>query len=122
MLIKPWVRLVIAVSLDGRLAFSEGGKKNLGQEGDRKVLEDSLAWSDATLMGSRTLKEHTNTCLIHNPKLRKRRVQKGMTKQPRSIIVSENGIFWTIPFECVQNSSTEALKISLFSDTAVAAM
>ena len=36
--------------------------------------------------------------------------------------ISENGIFWTIPFECVQNSSTEALKISLFSDTAPAAM
>ena len=36
--------------------------------------------------------------------------------------ISENGIFWTIPFECVQNSSTEALKISLFSDEAIAAM
>ena len=36
--------------------------------------------------------------------------------------ISENGIFWTIPFECVQNSSTEALKISLFSDAAIAAM
>ena len=36
--------------------------------------------------------------------------------------ISENGIFWTIPFECVQNSSTEALKISLFSDTAIGSM
>ena len=36
--------------------------------------------------------------------------------------ISESGLFWTIPFECVQNSSTEALKISLFSDTAIAAM
>lgn len=36
--------------------------------------------------------------------------------------ISEGGIFWTIPFECVQNSSTEALKISLFSDTAIGAM
>ena len=36
--------------------------------------------------------------------------------------ISENGIFWTIPFECVQNSSTEALKISLFSGTALSAM
>ena len=36
--------------------------------------------------------------------------------------ISENGIFWTIPFECVQNSSTEAIKISLFSDTAPASM
>ena len=36
--------------------------------------------------------------------------------------ISENGIFWTIPFECVQSSSTEALKISMFSDEAIAAM
>jgi hypothetical protein len=36
--------------------------------------------------------------------------------------ISENGVFWNIPFECVQNSSTEALKISLFSGTAIAAM
>ena len=36
--------------------------------------------------------------------------------------ISESGIFWTIPFECVQNSSTEALKISLFSDTAIGSM
>ena len=36
--------------------------------------------------------------------------------------ISESGIFCTIPFECVQNSSTEALKISLFSDTAIGSM
>ena len=36
--------------------------------------------------------------------------------------ISENGIFWTIPFECVQNSSTEALNIQLFSDQAISAM
>tara|TARA_Y100000310_G_scaffold242269_1_gene246414 strand:- start:34 stop:1134 length:1101 start_codon:yes stop_codon:yes gene_type:complete len=36
--------------------------------------------------------------------------------------MSENGVYWTIPFECVQNSSTEAIKISLFSDTAIGSM
>ena len=36
--------------------------------------------------------------------------------------ISENGIFWTIPFECVQNGGTEALNIQLFSDTAISAM
>ena len=36
--------------------------------------------------------------------------------------ISENGIFWTIPFECVQNGSDEALEISLFSDTAIGSM
>jgi len=35
---------------------------------------------------------------------------------------SDSGMFWTLPFECLQNSSTEALKISLFSDTAPASM
>ena len=36
--------------------------------------------------------------------------------------MGEGGIFWNIPFECVVNSSTEALKISLFSDTAIGSM
>lgn len=35
---------------------------------------------------------------------------------------SPEGLFWNIPFECGVNGSTEGLKISLFSDTAVAAM
>ena len=36
--------------------------------------------------------------------------------------MSEGGVYWTLPFECVQNSSTEALKIQLFSDQAISAM
>tara|TARA_R100000781_G_scaffold108724_3_gene73398 strand:- start:1094 stop:2182 length:1089 start_codon:yes stop_codon:yes gene_type:complete len=32
--------------------------------------------------------------------------------------ISENGVFHTLPFECVQNSSTEALKITAFSGEA----
>ena len=29
--------------------------------------------------------------------------------------ISENGVFHTLPFECVQNSSTEACKITVFN-------
>ena len=36
--------------------------------------------------------------------------------------MGEGGIFWSIPFECVQNGSDEALEISLFSDTALGSM
>ena len=36
--------------------------------------------------------------------------------------ISENGIFWTIPFECVQDGSDEALEIAIFSDTAIGSM
>lgn len=36
-----------------------------------------------------------------------------------SIDMSENGLYHTLPFECVQNSSTEAFKITSFKDEAV---
>jgi hypothetical protein len=35
--------------------------------------------------------------------------------------ISENGIFHTLPFECVQNGSTEAFKITSFKNEAVTA-
>tara|TARA_R100000655_G_scaffold105549_1_gene153879 strand:- start:2576 stop:3652 length:1077 start_codon:yes stop_codon:yes gene_type:complete len=35
--------------------------------------------------------------------------------------ISENGIFHTLPFECVQNSSTEAFKITSYKDEAATA-
>ena len=35
---------------------------------------------------------------------------------------SDQGQFWNLPFECLQNSSTEALKVTIFSDTAPGSM
>ncbi|AAP99172.1 MULTISPECIES: RibD family protein [Prochlorococcus] len=89
----PWIRLVLAISLDGRLAPSNGGKANLGGEGDRRVLEEALAWSDATLMGSGTLKIHKNTCLIHDSKLIRERHTQGRSTQPISLIISKQSSF-----------------------------
>ena len=82
------VRLVLAISLDGRLAFPAGGETHLGRQGDRKVLEEALAWADATLMGSKTLRAHQNTCLIHSNELITRRLNQGRTAQPISIVIS----------------------------------
>ncbi len=89
----PYLRLVLAISLDGRIAYAKGDNENIGGEGDRKVLEEALAWSDATLMGSNTLKEHKNTCLIHNAKLIQQREHEGRSKQPVSIVVSNRAKF-----------------------------
>ncbi len=90
---SPWIRLVLAISLDGRLTLSSGCKATLGGKGDRKVLEEALAWSDATLMGSGTLKAHQNTCLIHNAQLIAQRHQEGRSSQPLSVIVSKKTLF-----------------------------
>lgn len=90
---KSFVRLIIAVSIDGKIAFPDCGKTRIGGESDRQVLENALAWADCTLMGGETLRANKSTCLIKNTKLLKERSSLGKSAQPISIIVSEKGIF-----------------------------
>ena len=85
---KPWIRLVIASSIDGRIAYPEGGKTQLGKEGDRLVLEESLAWADGVLIGGQTLRDHQSICLIHDEKLIQKRISEGREKQPIALVVS----------------------------------
>ncbi len=88
-MIKPYcIRVVLAISIDGRLAYKTGDKTNLGKEGDRKVLEESLTWADATIMGAKTLKVHQSTCLIRDEALKKTRKEANKSEQPISIIAS----------------------------------
>ena len=102
---KKWVKLVLASSIDGRIAYPEGGKTQLGQSGDRLVLEESLAWSDGILMGGQTLRDHQSICVIKNKKLLKQRSLKGKNKQPIALIASNqidfpvNWLFFKQPIQ-----------------------
>jgi len=87
------VRLVLAISLDGRLAPPRGGAAQLGGPGDRCALEQSLAWADAALIGAGTLRAHRNTCLIHDPVLLDRRRHEGRAPQPAALLVSHQHTF-----------------------------
>ncbi|MCP9786973.1 RibD family protein [Cyanobium sp. N5-Cardenillas] len=87
----PELRLVLAVSLDGRLAPADGGAAQLGGAGDRQVLEEALAWADAALVGAETLRRHGSTCLIHRPALVEDRRCQGRSPQPIAIAVSRSG-------------------------------
>ena len=94
---RPSVRLVLAVSLDGRLAPASGGAAQLGGAGDRHVLEQALAWADAVLIGAGTLRAHRCTCLIHEPQLLAQRKQEGRPLQPTALVVSRHpdfGLEW----------------------------
>ncbi len=82
------MRLVLAISIDGRLAEQSGGEAKIGGEGDRSVLEESLAWADGMLVGAGTMRAHKNICLIKKPELIQNRLSRGKTKQPIAIIVS----------------------------------
>jgi len=89
--ILPQVRLVLAVSLDGRLAPPEGGAAQLGGAGDRRALEEALAWADGCLIGAQTLRLHGSTCLIHQPDLLELRRVQGRPPQPWALAVSRSG-------------------------------
>jgi 5-amino-6-(5-phosphoribosylamino)uracil reductase len=90
---RPEVRLVLAVSLDGRLAPAEGGAAQLGGPGDRRVLEEALAWADACLIGARTLRLHGTTCVIRDPGLLEQRSAEQRSPQPHALVVSRSAEF-----------------------------
>ncbi|WP_269616515.1 RibD family protein [Prochlorococcus marinus] len=102
---EKWVKLVLASSIDGRIAYPEGGKTQLGQSGDRLVLEESLAWSDGILMGGQTLRDHQSICVIKNKNLLKQRTLKGKNEQPIALIASNqidfpaNWLFFRQPLQ-----------------------
>jgi 5-amino-6-(5-phosphoribosylamino)uracil reductase len=91
--------LVLAVSLDGRLAPPGGGAAQIGGTADRRVLEEALAWADGCLIGAETLRRHGSTCLIHAPELREARRRAGRPEQPLALAVSRSGnLPLTLPF------------------------
>ena len=102
---KQWVKLVIASSIDGRIAYPEGGKTELGLSGDRLVLEESLAWSDGILMGGQTLRDHQSICIIKNKNLLKKRTLEGKNEQPIALLASNqiefpvNWLFFKQPIQ-----------------------
>jgi 5-amino-6-(5-phosphoribosylamino)uracil reductase len=91
--------LVLAISLDGRLAPAEGGAAQLGGPGDRRRLEEALAWADAVLMGAQTLRLHGCSCLIHAEDLIENRRRLGLSSQPPVVVWSRRGqISADLPF------------------------
>ncbi len=82
---------MLAVSLDGRLAPPAGGAAQLGGPGDRRALEEALAWADGALVGAQTLRLHGSTCLIHAPDLLESRRLRGLDPQPLALAVSRSG-------------------------------
>ena len=87
----PSVTIIIASSLDGRIAFPEGGESHLGSEEDRRMLDRNLSIVDATIFGLGTLKTHQSTYLIKNRF--KKSQEKISKKQPISIVASNSRKF-----------------------------
>jgi len=87
----PRVIVVIASSLDGRIAFPCGGESHLGSEEDKKILNQNLSMVDATIFGLGTLKAHQSTYLIKN--LNDNEELNVSKSQPISIVASNSKKF-----------------------------
>ena len=62
----PSVVIIIASSLDGRIAFPYGGESHLGSKKDKQILHENLSTVDATIFGLGTLEAHQSTFLVKN--------------------------------------------------------
>ena len=60
----PSITVIIASSLDGRIAFPDGGESHLGSKKDKRILNENLSMVDATIFGLGTLKAHKSTYLV----------------------------------------------------------
>ncbi len=121
----PRVIIVIASSLDGRIAFPGGGESHLGSEEDKKMLNQNLSMVDATIFGLGTLIAHQSTYLIKN--LNDNNEVNISKSQPISIVASNSKNFnsnwkyfrqpirrWLISSSKVDNSSNYDFDKQLF--------
>ena len=121
----PRVTIVIASSLDGRIAFPGGGESHLGSEEDKKMLNQHLSMVDATIFGLGTLIAHQSTYLIKN--LNNNDEVNISNSQPISIVASNSKKFnsnwkyfrqpirrWLISSSKVDNSSKNDFEKQLF--------
>ena len=87
----PRIAIIIASSLDGRIAFPSGGESHLGSKEDRRMLDENLSIVDATIFGFGTLKAHQSTYLVKN--YCKNGAVKISKNQPISILASDSKKF-----------------------------
>ncbi len=87
----PRIAIIIASSLDGRIAFPSGRESHLGSKEDRKILNENLSIVDATIFGLGTLKAHQSTYLVKN--YCKNGEIKFSKNQPISIVASNSKKF-----------------------------
>ena len=126
-MILPRVTIVIASSLDGRIAFPDGGESNFGSKEDRKMLDNNLSLVDATIFGLGTLEAHQSTYLIKNHF--ENNEEKISKSQPISIVASNSQKFnknwkyfrqpirrWLISSNKVDNYSNKDFEKQLFFD------
>lgn len=86
----PSVTVVLAMSLDGKIADVNRSAARFGSSADRQHLEMQIAAVDAVLFGAGTLRAYGTTLGVSDPELLAQRQQQGKPPQPIQIVCSRS--------------------------------
>jgi 5-amino-6-(5-phosphoribosylamino)uracil reductase len=88
---RPHTALVLAMSLDGKIADAQRGAARFSSSADLAHLEARVAAVDGVLFGGGTLRAYGTTLSVRNPDLVAQRRCRGQVEQPRQIVWSPSG-------------------------------
>jgi 5-amino-6-(5-phosphoribosylamino)uracil reductase len=83
--------LVLAMSLDGKIADYQRQAARFSSQADLEHLETRVAAADGVLFGGGTLRAYGTTLSVRNPLLLSQRQQQGRPLQPLHIVWSPSG-------------------------------
>lgn len=84
---RPFVRLNVAESVDGKLAPVDSGKINFGSDDDRSEMENLRAEADGVIIGGGTLVAEDPPLIIRNAETLARRLAAKGSRHPKNICV-----------------------------------
>ena len=88
---RPFVTVVLAISLDGKIADRQRSPARFGSAADKHHLETQIAQMDAVLFGAGTLRAYGTTLRISDPELLQQRQAQNKPPQPVHIVCSASG-------------------------------
>lgn len=89
----PQTTVVLAMSLDGKIADASQSAARFGSVTDRHHLETQIAQADAVLFGAGTLRAYGTTLRVLQPELQQQRQQRQQRPQPIQVVCSRTGDF-----------------------------
>nr|WP_255527128.1 RibD family protein [Oculatella sp. LEGE 06141] len=92
---RPYTTVVLAMSVDGKIADEQRSPARFGSAHDKAHLERQIALADAALFGAGTLRAYGTTLRVSHPTLLQQRAQQGKPSQPVQIVCSRLAQFNT---------------------------
>jgi 5-amino-6-(5-phosphoribosylamino)uracil reductase len=89
---RPQTIVILATSVDGKIADRDRSPARFGSAQDKAHLESQIAQVDAVLFGAGTLRSYGTSLPITNPDLLQHRHQQDQPPQPIHIVVSASGV------------------------------